>query len=85
MYVKQPLQPSDTHFAYIWAWMGIGAIQLNLYVCGITFEDTKCVIRSCKLKDRQYNGQKKLDKILMIYKILHIKLKIPAPLVTPSM
>jgi len=26
------------------------------------FEDAKRVIRSCKLKDRQYNGQKKKDR-----------------------
>ena len=26
------------------------------------FENTKGVIRSCKLKDRQYNDQKKKDK-----------------------
>ena len=29
----------------------------------LKFEDTKGVIRSCKLKDRQYNGQTKNDKM----------------------
>ena len=28
----------------------------------IKFEDTKGVVRSCKWKDRQYNGQKKKDR-----------------------
>ena len=28
----------------------------------VRFEDTKRVIRSCKLKDIQYNAQKKKDK-----------------------
>ena len=42
------------------------------------FEDTKGVIRNCKLKkDTQYNVQKKKDKgLTMIYKILHRKLKV---------
>jgi hypothetical protein len=42
------------------------------------FEDTKGVIRNCKLKkDTQYNVQKKQDKgLTMIYKILHRKLKV---------
>jgi len=37
-------------------------------------EDTKGVIRSRKLKDRQYNGQKK--KHTIVTKILHRILKI---------
>ena len=42
------------------------------------FEDTKGVIRNCKLKkDTQHNVQKKKDKgLTMIYKILHKKLKV---------
>jgi len=42
------------------------------------FEDTKGVIRNCKLKkDTQYNVQKKKDKgLTMLYKILHRKLKV---------
>ena len=28
----------------------------------VRFEDTKRIIRSCKLKDMQYNAQKKKDK-----------------------
>jgi hypothetical protein len=40
-----------------------------------TFEDTNEIIKSHKSKDRQYNGQKKKGQT-MIYKTLHIKLKI---------
>jgi len=42
------------------------------------FEDTKGVIRICKSKNREHNGQKKgqQDKQRSIYKPLHIKLKI---------
>jgi hypothetical protein len=41
------------------------------------FEDTKGVIRSRKLEERQYNGQKKRTKRqTMVYKALHRKLKI---------
>ena len=39
------------------------------------FEDTKGVIRICKSKDRQHNGQKKKGQTT-IYKTLHKKLKI---------
>jgi hypothetical protein len=38
-------------------------------------KDNKLVIRSCKPKDRQYNGHRK--KKTMIYKTLHRKLNIP--------
>jgi len=34
------------------------------------------LIRSRKSKDRQYNGQKKKDKLTMIYKTLHRNIKI---------
>ena len=34
------------------------------------FEDTKGIIKSCKWKDRQYNGQKKKEKQNMILVIL---------------
>jgi len=42
------------------------------------FEDTKGVIRSCKLKDRQHNDQTKtkIKRQTTIYKILHRKIKI---------
>jgi len=42
------------------------------------FEDTNGVIRSCKMKDRQHNDQKKtkIKGQTMIYKILHRKIKI---------
>ena len=41
------------------------------------FEDTKGVIRICKLKDRQHNGQKKKNKRTNIdLQNIHIKLKI---------
>ena len=39
------------------------------------FEDTKAVIRSYKLKNRQYNDQKKKRQTI-IYKTLQRKLKI---------
>ena len=43
------------------------------------FEDNKVVIRNFKSKNRQYNGQKKMEKgytCIMIYKTLYRKLKI---------
>jgi hypothetical protein len=42
------------------------------------FEDTKGVIRSCKSKDRQYNGakRKKTKGQTTIYKTLHRKLRV---------
>jgi hypothetical protein len=43
----------------------------------LKIEDTKGVIRSCKLKNRQYNGQQKRTKRqTIIYKALLRKLKI---------
>ena len=36
------------------------------------FEDTKGVIRICKLKNRQHNGQKRDKGQTKIYKTLHI-------------
>jgi hypothetical protein len=54
------------------------------FYCTLSFtrkemiEDTKRVIRSCKLKkDNQYNGHKKRTKLqTMIYKTLNRELKI---------
>jgi hypothetical protein len=41
------------------------------------FKDTKEVIRSHKLKDRQYNDRRKgIKRRTMIYKTLHRKLEI---------
>jgi hypothetical protein len=40
------------------------------------FEDTKGVIRICKLKDRQYNGKKRQKGQTITHKSLHRKLKI---------
>jgi len=42
------------------------------------FEDTKGIIRIRKSKDRQHNGQKRkrTNGQIMLYKTLHIKLKI---------
>ena len=37
-------------------------LQVNNVVMQEEFEDTKEVIRICKSKDRQQNGQKKKDK-----------------------
>ena len=37
-------------------------IYIHVYICKGEFEDTKEVIRICKSKDRQHNGQKKEDK-----------------------
>ena len=39
------------------------------------FEDTKAVIRICKSKDKQHNGQNNKGQTT-IYKTLHKKLKI---------
>ena len=41
-----------------------------MFDCNLTemHEDTKGPIRSRKSKDRQYNGQKKKNKTLIIYK-----------------
>ena len=37
-------------------------IYIHVYIFKGEFEDTKEVIRICKSKDRQHNGQKKEDK-----------------------
>ena len=37
-------------------------IYIHVYIFKGEFEDTKGVIRICKSKDRQHNGQKKEDK-----------------------